>query len=167
MLGVEIERKYIIVLPNFDTVREMSGYKSYDITQVYMPTVDGVSHIIRKIVLNGEVKYTETKKRRIDAMSAYEDECEISEEKFLRLLDLRDNFLNVISKRRHVFDYLGQKFEIDVYPQWIRSCILETELQSREIFAEMPNFIKVIKEVTGERRYSNHSMAKEFPPEVL
>ncbi len=166
-MNVEIERKYIIKLPDLDALRKMPGYKFYDITQIYMPTVDGVSHRIRKIVFGGEVKYTETKKLRIDAMSVYEDERDITEEEFLHLSDSRDRCLNVINKRRHVFDYLGQKFEIDVYPEWVRSCILETELECREAFAKMPNFICVIKEVTGEREYSNHSMAKAFPREAL
>ena len=82
MSSVEIERKFIIELPDFEKMREMSGYTFYDITQVYMPTENGVSHRIRKRIGMRDVVYTETKKRRIDGMSAYEDEAVITKERY-------------------------------------------------------------------------------------
>ncbi len=167
MNGVEIERKFIIELPDFEKMREMSGYTFYDITQVYMKTENGVSHRIRKRAGASGVVYTETKKRRIDEMSAFEDENVITEERYDELYSVRDMSLNVISKRRHTFRFMGQLFEIDVYPNWRNSCIMETELESREDDPKMPPFIKVLRDVTGIRAYSNHSMANSFPAEDL
>lgn len=167
MSSVEIERKFIIELPDFEKMREMSGYTFYDITQVYMPTENGVSHRIRKRIGMRDVVYTETKKRRIDGMSAYEDEAVITKERYDELYSMRDKSLNVISKRRHTFTFSGQLFEIDVYPNWQHSCIMETELESKKDFPEIPDFIRIVRDVTGIRSYSNHSMASAFPDELV
>ena len=60
--------------------------------------------------------------------------------------------------------YIGnQSYEIDIYPQKNRSCILETEIPSEECAVTLPGFLHVIREVTGDRRYTNASIAKEFP----
>lgn len=165
MNGIEIERKYIIKLPKLEKMKQMSGYAFRDITQVYMPTVNGVSHRIRKSISCGVVEYTETKKLRIDEMSAYEDERIITEDEYLKLLGERDAALSIINKRRHTFLYLGQLFEIDVYPEWRSCCIMETELASRTDTPKMPSFIEIIGDVTANRAYSNHSMSKRFPDE--
>ena len=167
MDNLEIERKFIIELPNFEKMREMSGYAFSDITQVYMKTANGVSHRIRKRVAESVTEYTETKKTRIDEMTALEEEDAISEQRYLELYLKRDKSLNVITKRRHVFKYMGQLFEIDVYPEWERSCIMETELKSKSLCPQIPDFISIVRDVTGIREYSNHSMARIFPKEII
>ena len=70
-----------------------------------------------------------------------------------------------INKTRHTFSYLGQLFEIDIYPQWQHSAIMETELSSREAAVSFPAFIEIIREVTGDKAYSNAGMSRSFPPE--
>lgn len=165
-VSIEIERKYVIELPDFSRLREMSGYTVSEITQIYMPTVLGVSHRVRRRITREGTVYTETKKQRIDAMSAYEDEREIDESRYEALVGMRDTALRPITKHRHTFEYRGQLFEIDVYPEWKKSCIMETELDERTRTVEMPDFIRVIRDVTGMREYSNHSMAAQFPKEL-
>ena len=61
--------------------------------------------------------------------------------------------------------YGGQLFEIDVYPAWKNTAIMETELDDREREVEIPTFIEIIREVTGYKAYSNASMSKSFPKE--
>jgi CYTH domain-containing protein len=56
---------------------------------------------------------------------------------------------------------------VDIYPEWTRSCILETELVSRDTDVKMPTFISIIGEVSGDKRYTNASMAEEFPKEFF
>ena len=56
--------------------------------------------------------------------------------------------------------------EIDIYPNWKRTCIMETELPSKEHSVTFPPYIRIIKEVTGEKQYSNVSMSHSFPSEI-
>ena len=54
-------------------------------------------------------------------------------------------------------------FEIDIYPFWRDKAVMEIELSSEDEDFEIPHEIKVIKEVTGDKRYKNASLAIEIP----
>lgn len=164
-IPIEIERKYIIRKPRIEALRSMDGYYSSEILQIYLTSNLGVTHRIRAKSVDGKTVYTETKKIRIDEMSAYEDEKEICVSDFQRLSHNIMVGTRGISKIRHTFNYLNQKFEIDVYPEWKSTCIMETELQSRNAEVEFPDFVEIIEEVTGKKAYSNASMSKSFPQE--
>jgi len=43
---------------------------------------------------------------------------------------------------------------------------METELPSEDTNTDIPPFIKIIKEVTGIKAYSNASMSRAFPNEI-
>jgi CYTH domain-containing protein len=99
-------------------------------------------------------------------MSSHELEREIEREEFDALVQKIAAGSRPIVKTRHTFDYLGQTFEIDVYPDWERTCIMETELDSRDASPEIPDFIRIVAEVTGDKRYSNAAMSRSFPEET-
>ncbi len=164
---IEIERKYIIKMPSVAFLRGEEGYTESRIVQIYLESENGVTHRIRSRKYEGFTEYTETKKTRVDSMSAFEEEKEISEEKFLCLSEKIKSGSHPLIKTRYTFLYKGVKVEIDVYPGWERSAILETELETREAVAELPSFIEVVREVTGDKRYSNAAMSQVFPKEII
>ncbi len=164
---VEIERKYIIALPCAEDMKAYGKYTVSTITQSYIPDHNGVTHRVRMREYPDRTEYTETVKVRIDSISAYEDEREIDEAKYLSIIEDGGDAVATLKKTRHTFEYLGQLFEIDVYPEWKNTCIMETELKEKEATPKMPPLIKIIAEVTGDRRYSNASMSRKFPPEIL
>ena len=165
--GIEIERKYIIMKPEAELLEKMPDYDSSEITQIYLTSENGVTHRIRKRVYGGKAKYYETKKTRIDRMSVIEDEGEISAEDFSELKSLTDPRTKTIHKVRHSFTYKGRCFEIDVYPEWKKTAILEVELPDRECLVDFPDLIEVCREVTGEKGYSNAAMSMSFPKEII
>ena len=166
-IPVEIERKYVIVMPDTDTLRSQSDYTVSEIEQTYSESAEHVTHRVRARRYSDRVVYTETKKVRIDKMSAIEDEREISEREYLDLLAKRKADTITLRKTRHTFEHAGQIFEIDVYPEWGRTAVMETELESRQQTVSMPDFIRIVAEVTGDKRYSNASMSQIFPDELL
>lgn len=163
--GIEIERKYIISMPMPADMAAMSGYSADSITQTYLISPEGVTRRVRRRESASGVRYYETVKRRIDGMSAHEEEREITREEYSAKLAQIADGTRPIEKVRHVFVYGGQTFEVDVYPEWKRTAILETELPSRTQSVEFPEFIRIIREVTGIREYSNAAMAIKFPAE--
>ena len=165
--GIEIERKYIIEKPDFDMISAFRGYTVSDITQTYLETDDGSTLRVRKREYGDRISYTETRKIRIDNMSVEEREREISYEEYRSLIKSARKDSSPIAKTRHTFEYMGHTVEIDVYPQWSRFCIMETELESRDEVVEYPEAIRIFREVTGDKRYSNAGMAKEFPEESV
>ena len=57
--------------------------------------------------------------------------------------------------------------EIDIYEFWNDQAIMEIELESEDQVIDLPGFIEVIKEVTGDPAYYNGALATNncFPEE--
>ena len=162
---VEIERKYIIKIPNIDVLKTQSNYSSSEILQIYLPSKAGETRRVRRRTYNDKTLYIETKKIRIDNMSSTEIERELSLSEFSALADEIKEGTIPIEKVRHTFIYENQLFEIDVFPQWTTTAIMETELESREKQVNIPAFLEIVREVTGDKAYSNAAMSRSFPNE--
>lgn len=166
-IPVEIERKYVIAMPDIAALHLMDGYTVSDIEQTYLESEPSVTHRVRKRVYEDRAVYTETKKVRIDKISSYEDEREISEGEYRELMVKRKDGTVTLKKTRHTFLYLGRTFEIDVYPEWRNTAILETELSSRDTVVDFPRVIRIVAEVTGDKKYTNAAMSHDFPKELI
>lgn len=162
---LEIERKYIIEMPDERVIALQEKYTSTEIEQIYLTSAEGITHRVRaRKGVSGTV-YTETKKIRLTKLSAIEDEREIDEKEYNELKKDIKAGTRVIKKTRYTFEFSNQLFEIDVYPEWKRTAIMETELEDEDVTVSMPPFISIKREVTGMRAYSNAGMSHEFPKE--
>lgn len=166
-VNTEIERKYVIKKPDMEKLSAQGEYTVSEITQIYLLSEPKTTHRIRLREYEDRREYTETKKVRIDKMSSYEDEREITESEYRELEKQIASTTRPLKKTRHTLTLDGITYEIDVYPEWHSTCILEIELDSREQNPKIPDFIKIVKEVTGDKRYSNASMSRCFPEELL
>ena len=106
-------------------------------------------------------------KRRISDLSHFEDEHEISREEYEKELKNRDTTKKTIEKTRYCINFSDHILEIDVYPFWTDRAILEIELAREDEAFEIPEYIKIIKEVTGDGRYKNTNLAKEIPMDIV
>jgi CYTH domain-containing protein len=165
--GIEIERKYVILMPDTEMLASLEGYTESEIVQTYLSSLPAVTRRVRKRSFPDVTRYYETRKTRIDSMSVIEEEGEISFEEYERLSGEIMDGTRPITKKRYTFIYKKQVFEIDIYPEWQRSAIMETELPSRDASPEIPDFISIVREVTGEKAYSNASMSRKFPRELV
>jgi CYTH domain-containing protein len=164
---IEIERKFVIEMPDMSALTSLEGYTASDIDQTYLASAPRVTRRVRARRYEDRTVYTETEKVRIDRMSAYEDERELTEGEYTALLSEIAPGTVTLRKTRHTFSWGTGTVEIDVYPDWQKSCILEVELESADQELVLPDFIKPIKEVTGEKSYSNAAMSREFPKELI
>ena len=165
--AVEIERKFVIKIPDTELLRLQNGYNSSEIVQIYLKSTAGITRRIRARKFAEKTEYTETVKARIDKMSVNETETVISAERFASLKELIAQGTVPISKVRHSFSFNSHVFEIDVYPEWKNTCIMEIELESRDEEIIFPSFISIVSEVTGDKRYSNAAMSRSFPEELI
>ncbi len=164
-IGLEIERKYIIKMPDLSILAAQECYSESRILQIYLPAPDGETRRIRRRSFADSTAFIETRKIRVDSMSSTEIEREMSEGEFDGLSAAILGGTRPIEKTRHTFVYQGQLFEIDIYPQWRHTAIMETELPTRDTEVKMPPFLNILREVTGNKAYSNASMSRAFPKE--
>ena len=144
--------------------RDLSGLDASAIAQTYLVSERGAERV-RERMRGVRVEYTHTIKRRIDGMSSEEDERVITRAEYDRLLSERETEGSVVEKTRVLLPYGGHTFEIDIYPFWKRVAVMEVEVEDEDEKIELPPQIKVIKEVTGDGRFSNHSLSRRIPDE--
>lgn len=164
-IPLEIERRFLIRMPDGAAVLKMAGADYTDIVQTYLTASGDVTERVRKRGKNGEFVYTHTTKVRLGYMTHSEDEKVISEAEYNALLLRADPARNVIVKRRYTVPFDGHMFEVDVYPFWHRQAVMEVELKSQDETVSLPPEMNVLREITGDRRYSNAALSACIPAE--
>ena len=163
--GLEIEYKFLIEYPDTDILTAVKGCRTAEIVQTYLVTEPGATARVRSWTEKGKTTYFSTVKRRVSSQTAEEHEREISKEEYDILLADADTTRSPIRKTRYTIPYHGHDLEIDVYPFWNRQAVLEIEISEEGEKADIPPYLSVIRDVTGDKRYKNHSLAKSIPPE--
>ena len=164
MDSLEIERKYLIRMPDASL---LSALPCSEIEQIYILSPEGGRERIRRRVFADRVVCTHTVKRRVSDLSRIEIEEEIGEERFRELSKRADSARSPICKKRYLYEYDGQIFEIDVFPFWDDRAIMELELESEEQEIRLPPSIEIVREVTFEGRYTNSALAREIVRETI
>ena len=164
---IEIERKFLIRMPELSLLKKVYGVRIKNITQTYLKTADGSTARVRKIEENNKITFVKTVKNKISDLSHYEDEHEINEAQYQEELKTADDEKLPIIKTRYAFPFNAHTVEIDVYPFWQDRAILEIEMQSEDEEISIPSFIEVIKEVTENARYKNTNLALRVPMDEI
>ena len=166
-LPLEIERKYLIAYPDVRWLSAQPGIRRAELSQTYLLSNDGSSRRVRKWEEGGKTVYIRGSKQALTDMTRVEIEDEIPEESYLALLAEADPERRPIEKTRWLLPYAGHTLEIDLYPFWTDRATLECELKSEEESFDVPSELKVILDVTGDRRYLNSALAREVPYDPL
>lgn len=167
MEKLEKERKFLIETP-LSWVGRFKVFMADNcgIYQTYLnePDVDGISRI-RFCTLNVancgyRSKFYYTTKKFITDGVCKENEVEIDSNEYKSKYYLRDKTKKIIIKKRYYIDFDDRTFELDIYEDYLAGLvILEIELENMEEKIILPPYLKVVREVTNERFYSNHSLS--------
>lgn len=166
-VSLEIERKFLLQ-PWFCHGSIPVPYQEILIQQFYLKKRgDGATRRIRRRWRrnSGEVYYLTLKQPAGIPGGNIETEKHISRKQYEQLLKEIDNRREGIAKQRFCFLWKNQYFELDVFlePQRIRGLsVLEIELTEENDKVELPDFLKIQKEVTGDARFSNSQLAKKI-----
>ena len=166
-LGLEIERRFLIKKPSIAAITAIGGSTVSEILQTYIESAPGTVSRVRERRYSDRTDYVQTTKTKVSKMSAIEEEREISLSEYKELLLLKKQGTETVAKTRYTFPYLERTVEIDIYPQWSGVAVMEVELPAVDTPLVLPPFIEVIREITGVKEYSNHSLAHGFPPEPV
>lgn len=155
--NLEIERKYLVRFPDTSA---LDVKRRIDIVQTYLSDGEnGSQRRVRSITENGRLSYTYTEKIFRSAMVRDEDEHSITQDEYETLLKEKKPELAPVVKTRFCFEFRKQLFELDTYSFSRELAIMELELSDPEQTVYLPDNVEVIREVTGEREYSNSALA--------
>lgn len=161
----EVERKFLIKMPDLEKLNELSNVQKVEILQTYLKET-GVGNVndeevrVRQRGDGTTFMFTKTIKRKISGLKRVEIERKISSEEYLKELMNADTSLHQIRKTRYCISYKNSYLELDVYPFWDDKAILEVELVNEDDEFHIPEFIEIIKEVTDNEVYKNYNLAK-------
>lgn len=163
---LEIERKFLVEYPD---IAALDVKRKICITQTYLSDgADGAQRRVRSIEENGISSFTYTEKHFRSPVVRDEYEKEISAEEYNDLLKQKKLDFTPVEKIRYCFCYMDQLFELDTYYFSSRFAVMELELSSEDQVIHLPDKVNVIREVTGEKVYSNSALANAgfFPEEA-
>lgn len=157
---LEIERKYLIRMPNRDALAAMPGARVFAITQTYLSAPKGISRRVRRRTEGGETVYILTEKQRVNSLTAVEQERRIGADEYASALTDEDPAATPIEKIRYAIPYGNHTLEIDIYPFWEEAAILEIELSREDEEPPLPPFLSVVCEVSCDGRFKNAALAR-------
>ncbi|MBE6851532.1 MAG: hypothetical protein E7504_07380 [Ruminococcus sp.] len=162
----EIERKYLIAMPDRVKLSLIPDCKATQIEQTYLTDEDGMSRRVRKRG-NAQQGYSFvlTKKKHVGFGERIEIEEEITPEQYHALLKESHPDKQTVRKVRYCFTFRKQLFELDVYEFSDTLATLEIELPSIDTPVILPSFVQVIRDVTDDERFSNYAISEnlQFP----
>lgn len=156
---LEIERWFLLPLDT-DPRHFPVSTTFVDIHQRYLAkTKLGFRRRVRTRIHRGHRLYVYTEKKKVRPSVRVQKERLIGEREYEQLLREADTGRREVAKRRFSFVWHNQYFQLDVIFSPMRLVKLEAELTEEQQKLDLPPFIRVLREVTGDDRYSNSSIA--------
>jgi CYTH domain-containing protein len=172
--GIEIERKFRLRAVPDAAVLAAHGAVAKRIEQVYLrlgavtrPDAPEAERVRRTELADGTVSYRRTTKRRVGAFSFDEVEDVLSEADWAAAVSQADPQRQPVRKTRYVVAHGRQALEIDVFETPADLVVVEVELASEHEAVDLPDWLGEWREVTGDDRFLNVSLARrdaEVPP---
>lgn len=152
---IEEERKYIV-----EVIGEMPESIESSITQTYLVAEPDSEIRLRRRNWQGKVVNVHTTKKRISAMEQLVTERQISNNLYESMLQQADPYRQTIRKQRRSFIWKGQYFELDTYQEPLGGLmILEAKGIACHEEVRLPDFLRVVEDITGNERYYNYHLA--------
>lgn len=165
--ALEIEHKYLIAYPDPVMLEQLPGVRKKEMVQTYLLAPAGETRRVRRVCENGQTTYVFTRKVRQSDLCALEEEKPLTEEAYEALLGEADQTRRPVEKTRYCIPFHNRTVEVDIYPFWQDRAIAEVEVANSAEVVTLPPFLRVIREVSGDKRYKNVNLACEIPAQPL
>jgi CYTH domain-containing protein/thymidylate kinase len=155
---IEEERKYIVEV----TAPLPDDCIESDITQTYLKGYPNAEERLRKRCWGKKAVYVHTTKMKTAENEELVTERQINQNLYEIMLPLADPDRHTIRKQRSSFIWKGQYFEVDTYQDQLAGLvILETKGIAEGEELRLPPFLKIIKDITGQKEYYNYHLAEK------
>lgn len=164
---LEIERKYLIAMPPRALLEQLCT-RRIDMVQTYLRGTGGERAVrVRQSTCGGVTRWRFNDKRAVTELTRIEHERELTREEYEAYLQQADPALRPIEKTRWCVPFAGHTLEIDVFSFWDDRAFCEVELSAENEAVLLPEWMQVVRDVSGDRRYLNSALAAETPDEPL
>lgn len=153
------KRKYLIEMPDLAALAANYHATSISMTQTYLTAGRKCERRVRKQKGGNGNLYFYTEKNIREDGSKWVTERPINKKEYSSYVLGRDMNLEPVSKEKYRFIYEDHRVEIDVYPFSQDKAIMFV-YAPENVACELPEAIKVIREVTNEPAYKNKMLAK-------
>lgn len=165
---VEIERKFLVHMPNIEQLCEKYHVSEVDIVQTYLQSEPDIEARVR------QRSYTNPNTHSTEASFYYTEKVSVPDSKLTRLerekrislseyasyLLKSDTDFRQVIKTRYSFIMDEYSIELDVYPFWNDRAIVEVELTDEQQSVDISKEFRIIKEVTDLDDFKNKSLAR-------
>lgn len=152
---IEEERKYMVEISG-----ELPECTESIITQTYLVGDPGVEIRLRRREWAGKFVNILTTKTKVSQTEELVTERQIANNLYESMLQQADPYRHTIHKLRKSFIWKGQYFELDSYRGALDGLIiLETKDIRCHEDVKFPPFLRVIKDITGNKDYYNYTLA--------
>jgi len=149
---IEIERKFLVKSKGY----KKNSLSKHFVKQGYLST--DLSRCVRVRIIDEKAFITIKGASSIDGLSRFEWEKEICKKEADEIIMLCA--ADTIEKIRYVFEFEGNKFEVDEFQNKNNGLVIaEIELSSKNQLFKKPEWIG--KEVTGIKKYYNSQLAQK------
>lgn len=150
------ERKYIVTVDG-----DIPGSIDSDIRQTYLVADPDCEVRLRcRTWAGGKRVNVHTTKRTINGNEEVETERQVSNALYESLLAQADPYRHTITKHRKSFIWHGQYFELDTYQDQLQGLvILETKGITSTEEVNLPPYIHIVQDITGNKDYYNYNLA--------
>jgi CYTH domain-containing protein len=144
-----------------EIIGEIPECSESEITQTYLVAEPGCEvRLRRRQWSGGKVVNVHRSKKRISETEVIETERHIDNNLYEQMLQQADPYRQTIRKRRQSFIWKGQFFQIDTFLAPVNDLVMmETKGVAEQETINVPPFVKVIEEVTGNQTYYNYNIA--------
>ncbi len=161
---LEIERRFLILRPDTKDLEARCTH-IYTMEQTYLLSPPRQTERVRRREGRDGVAFFHTVKIDRSAATRVEQEEEITPAAYDDYLTRRDPTTQTIYKTRYCLPEGPYTFEIDLYPFWPHCAVMEIELPQEDAPFRFPAGITVLRELTGDRRFSNAALSRHIPTE--
>ena len=149
------ERKYIVKVLN-----EIPEAIESEIYQTYLTSEPRSEVRLRRRTLNGISMNVRTTKKMLSTGEQVQTERQIDNNLYESLMRQADPYRDTIHKIRKTFIWKGQFFELDTYLDANSGLqILETKGIVDHESVNIPPFLEVMEDITGNTKYYNYNLA--------
>ncbi len=153
--------KYMVEVNDsmIEKIKNEQNYSNAHIEQYYLKSTTGNERRIRKRTRNGSELYSYSEARYLSTNERIKADKVLSSRQYYDYIQEVDKNLKPINKDRYSFIYENLFFKLDVFDFDKTRGILSIQVaEGQEIV--MPEYIKVIQDVTNDIRYKNYYLAQ-------